>query len=260
MILMTFEPPPALQRQAHVHRGDLPEQHARDAELRRLQPQLGQGVRLRGQGRAAAAGPAPSCTCWPGTTNSPGNPRVVDPRNWKGWGNRSIDDMFYHLPRMIFLTEEQFEAEVAARETPPLFAGDAGPAVAAPGSGTVDGGGWSWRSAERCRSGAALRRRALRDRCCGCQRPDHHLLAGPERCAGVRGVGAEPRRHVQPVVRVHEPEHGREAARSGRPAQPAGARPARRADSPPGSSPGATGTSSRSRCRPTSATARSSGA
>ena len=54
--------------------------------------------------------------------NSPGNPRVVDPRNWKGWGNRSIDDMFYHLPRMIFLTEEQFEAEVAARETPPLFA------------------------------------------------------------------------------------------------------------------------------------------
>ena len=54
--------------------------------------------------------------------NSPSNPRVVDPRNWKGWGNRSIDDMFYHLPRMIFLTEEQFEAEVAARETPPLFA------------------------------------------------------------------------------------------------------------------------------------------
>ena len=54
--------------------------------------------------------------------NSPSNPRVSDPRNWKGWGNRSIDDMFYHLPRMIFLTEEQFEAEVAARATPPLFA------------------------------------------------------------------------------------------------------------------------------------------
>ena len=54
--------------------------------------------------------------------NSPTNPRVVDPRNWKGWGNRSIDDMFYHLPRMIFLTDEQFETEVAARETPPLFA------------------------------------------------------------------------------------------------------------------------------------------
>ena len=53
--------------------------------------------------------------------NSPSNPRVVDSRNWKGWGNRSIDDMFYHLPRMIYLTEEQFEAEVAARGTPQSF-------------------------------------------------------------------------------------------------------------------------------------------
>jgi hypothetical protein len=40
---------------------------------------------------------------------------VLDPRNWKGWGNRSIDDMLYHLPRMTFLTDEQFEEEVAAR-------------------------------------------------------------------------------------------------------------------------------------------------
>ena len=47
--------------------------------------------------------------------NSPSNPRVLDPRNWKGWGNRSIDDMLYHLPRMVYLTEEQFEEEVAAR-------------------------------------------------------------------------------------------------------------------------------------------------
>ena len=54
--------------------------------------------------------------------NSPSNPRVVDPRNWKGWGNRSIDDMFYHLPRMIFLTEAEFEAEVAARGTRQMFA------------------------------------------------------------------------------------------------------------------------------------------
>jgi hypothetical protein len=48
--------------------------------------------------------------------NTAKNPRVVDPRNWKGWGNRSIDDMFYHLPRMILLTEEQFKEEVAARK------------------------------------------------------------------------------------------------------------------------------------------------
>ncbi len=54
--------------------------------------------------------------------NSPSNPRVLDPRNWKGWGNRSIDDMLYHLPRMVYLTEEQFEAEVAARGARQAFA------------------------------------------------------------------------------------------------------------------------------------------
>ena len=54
--------------------------------------------------------------------NSPSNPRVLDPRNWKGWGNRSIDDMLYHLPRMVYLTEEQFEAEVAARGVRQAFA------------------------------------------------------------------------------------------------------------------------------------------
>jgi len=48
--------------------------------------------------------------------NSPSNPQVVDPRNWKGWGQRSIDDMFIFSPRMLYLTEEQFAEEVAARE------------------------------------------------------------------------------------------------------------------------------------------------
>ena len=54
--------------------------------------------------------------------NSPTNPRVLDPRNWKGWGNRSIDDMLYHLPRMVYLTEDQFQAEVAARGGTQAFA------------------------------------------------------------------------------------------------------------------------------------------
>ena len=54
--------------------------------------------------------------------NSESNPRVLDPRNWKGWGNRSIDDMFYHLPRMVYLTQEQFEAEVGARGVRQQFA------------------------------------------------------------------------------------------------------------------------------------------
>ena len=47
--------------------------------------------------------------------NTESNPRVVDPRNWKGYGRRSIDDMFIFLPRLVFLTEEEFQTEVAAR-------------------------------------------------------------------------------------------------------------------------------------------------
>ena len=54
--------------------------------------------------------------------NSATNPRIVDPRNWKGWGNRSIDDMFLHLPRMVYLTPEEFEEEVSARGGQPPFA------------------------------------------------------------------------------------------------------------------------------------------
>ena len=54
--------------------------------------------------------------------NSQSNPRVLDPRNWKGWGNRSIDDMMYHLPRMVYLTQEQFETEVGARGVRQQFA------------------------------------------------------------------------------------------------------------------------------------------
>ena len=54
--------------------------------------------------------------------NSVTNKNVVDPRNWKGYGNRSIDDMFFSITRMVDLTEEEFEAEVAARGGIPTFA------------------------------------------------------------------------------------------------------------------------------------------
>ena len=47
--------------------------------------------------------------------NSATNKNVVDPRNWKGWGNRSIDDMFSAISRMVYMTQEQFDAEVAER-------------------------------------------------------------------------------------------------------------------------------------------------
>ena len=47
--------------------------------------------------------------------NSESNKNVVDPRNWKGWGNRSIDDMMSGITRMVPMTQEQFEEELAAR-------------------------------------------------------------------------------------------------------------------------------------------------
>jgi len=48
--------------------------------------------------------------------NSASNPRNIEPRNWKFWGNRSIDDMFIFLPKVTFLTEQQYVEEVAARQ------------------------------------------------------------------------------------------------------------------------------------------------
>ena len=59
------------------------------------------------------AGTVLKITAW--YDNTAGNPRVADPRNWKGWGSRSIDDMMFLLSRVIWLTEDEFQAEVAAR-------------------------------------------------------------------------------------------------------------------------------------------------
>ena len=52
-------------------------------------------------------------TAWYDNTAS--NPRVVDPRNWKGWGSRSIDDMMFLLSRVIWLTDDEYDAEMAER-------------------------------------------------------------------------------------------------------------------------------------------------
>jgi hypothetical protein len=45
--------------------------------------------------------------------NTSKNRNVIDPRNWKGHGQRSIDDMFVLLTKTTWLTEEQYK-EVAA--------------------------------------------------------------------------------------------------------------------------------------------------
>ena len=43
------------------------------------------------------------------------NRNVPDPRNWSGSGHRSVDNMMINLMQAIFLTDEQFEGEVAKR-------------------------------------------------------------------------------------------------------------------------------------------------
>jgi mono/diheme cytochrome c family protein len=48
--------------------------------------------------------------------NSSKNPRNPEPRNWKGFGNRSIEDMMFNLGKYIALTEEEYKAELAARK------------------------------------------------------------------------------------------------------------------------------------------------
>jgi hypothetical protein len=48
--------------------------------------------------------------------NSAKNPRNPDPRNWKGYGQRSVDDMFQTSSMFVYFTDEEFKAEVAARE------------------------------------------------------------------------------------------------------------------------------------------------
>jgi hypothetical protein len=48
--------------------------------------------------------------------NSAKNPNNPEPRNWKGFGNRSIEDMMISIGKYIALTEEEYKAEVAARQ------------------------------------------------------------------------------------------------------------------------------------------------
>ena len=43
------------------------------------------------------------------------NPNIVDPRNWTGFGHRAIDNMLLVLAPAFILTDEEFEAEMAAR-------------------------------------------------------------------------------------------------------------------------------------------------
>lgn len=47
--------------------------------------------------------------------NSASNRRNPEPRNWKGFGSRTIDDMFIALNRVLFFTDAEFEDQLAKR-------------------------------------------------------------------------------------------------------------------------------------------------
>ena len=47
--------------------------------------------------------------------NSKANRSNIEPRNWAGWGERGIDDMFFFQPLMVYLTDEQFMDELSKR-------------------------------------------------------------------------------------------------------------------------------------------------
>jgi mono/diheme cytochrome c family protein len=49
--------------------------------------------------------------------NTPANKNVADPRNWSGLGHRSIDNMMNQLGEIVYLTDEEFEHEMAVRRT-----------------------------------------------------------------------------------------------------------------------------------------------
>lgn len=47
--------------------------------------------------------------------NTPANSNVEDPRNWSGNGHRSIDNMMNELGETVYLTDEEFQAELRKR-------------------------------------------------------------------------------------------------------------------------------------------------
>ena len=49
--------------------------------------------------------------------NTSANPRASDPRNWVGNGNRTVDEMGFFWIGWVELTEEEYQAELAARKT-----------------------------------------------------------------------------------------------------------------------------------------------
>ena len=112
--MVTCRAPSARERNQNVRRSHVSGRAHRDVELLPVQPFVGPGLHVDDD----AAPLLPTGTilhviAW--YNNTAKNPRVVDPRNWKGTGHRSIDDMLILLSRYIYYTEDEFKAVLAER-------------------------------------------------------------------------------------------------------------------------------------------------
>ena len=142
--------------------------------------------------------------------NSAGNKNNPDPRNWVGFGNRTTDDMARHWLTFYYMTDEEFKAEVAARNA--LKAKRTQPAHE-----PIEGTAPRPLSAALARLAASLRSSAVS---AGARLTAQVRYAtGQNVVPGLRRLGAQRRRHLQHGVRLHEPQLRRRSRRAGRAGQ-----------------------------------------
>ena len=207
-------------RTAHARGGgaDVSRRHLRiahrNAHLLGIRPQLGAAYQYEDD----AAPLLPRGTILQVTgyfDNTPANRNVVDPRNWSGLGHRSIDNMNILIMQGVTLTDDKFaeESHGAAREAAPHWRSDAiGCPLCSLDSCRRRCGGAAPRrtvvmmAAHRARlSVAAIAVAIVLSR----PRPRQLPVASLELSAGLRRLAAERRRVVQPGVRLHESQLGR---------------------------------------------------
>ena len=87
----------------------------RDAQLRRLQQQLAPHLQLRRDAQPLLpAGTILHNIQWHDNTKA--NPRALDPKNWVGDGQRTIDEMGFFWIGWVELTDEEYKTQLAERK------------------------------------------------------------------------------------------------------------------------------------------------
>ena len=177
--------------------------------------------------------PARSCTTSSGTTTRKANPRALDPKNWVGDGQRTIDEMGFFWIGWVELTEEEYKQQLeerkAARQRDHRVAAAAASVARRPAAGACSprrpaapavschaacplARKSAWRSIFEAAAAAARRRGDVRQRCARPVRPAggvHQQLQvqpRPGHPAGLRRLVAGRRRQRQHAFRLLEPQ------------------------------------------------------